>query len=378
MKAKRAEANKSEILYVGVDVDDKAFHIAGLSVTTGELLEYTCKPTHGALVERLKKMEEKGYQVKVCYEATYLGYSLCRQLKASGYDCEIIAPSLIPVQKSVRVKTDKIDSRKLAEYYGKGLLTKIHVPDEQDEQLRRLIRTRGFHVQLRKMLKQHILSTCRVLGLQYRSGEKSEAEYWTKIHQQWLLDQTKELNEIDSWSLEKMLHDLIHADQLISQYDQKIEEMSQTEKYKVRSLGLTAFKGIKTLSAMTLISEIGDIQRFGHPSKLVSYAGMDIVEYSSGGKEKKFGMTKAGNRHIRTAVIEACQSIKSGTTISKQLRNRRKEIPTEIVDIAERCQNRLYKKKTKMTYNHKHANVIKSACAREMLCFIWEALQKVA
>jgi transposase len=50
-----------------------------------------------------------------------------------------------------------------------------------------------------------------------------------------------------------------------------------------------------------MITEIGDIQRFPHPRQLVSWVGMDIREYSSGGKHNRFGITKHGNRHLRTA-----------------------------------------------------------------------------
>ncbi len=60
---------------------------------------------------------------------------------------------------------------------------------------------------------------------------------------------------------------------------------------------------------MTLITEIGNIRRFKHPNKLTSYCGLDVAEYSSGGKEKKFGITKMGNRQIRTAAIESCQRV---------------------------------------------------------------------
>jgi hypothetical protein len=55
-------------------------------------------------------------------------------------------------------------------------------------------------------------------------------------------------------------------------------------------------KGIKTIFALTMITEIGDIQRFPHPRQLVSRIGMDIREYSSGGKHNRFGITKHGNR----------------------------------------------------------------------------------
>ncbi len=366
-------------LYIGIDVDDKAFHIAGYDVKSNAYYEYTCKPTLGALKERLKRLREKGYgDLRVCYEASHIGFSLCRQLLSEGIYCEVIAPSLIPVQSSFRVKTDRIDSRKLALYYAKELLTAVTLPDETDDQLRRIIRSRTFLVESRKKQKQHILSKCRILGIDYRQETESQRNYWTQHHLLWLSSRIRKESELDQWVVERLLEELFRLNNDIALFEAKIEEIAATEKYQVKCQTLKAFKGLGTLSSMTLISEIGDIRRFSHPSKIVSYAGMDITEYSSGGKEKKFGMTKMGNRQIRTTLIEACQILRSGSVISKQLKARQSLVPPNILDIAQRCQERLYKKKVKMMLRGKHNNKIKAACAREMIGFIWEALNKVA
>ncbi len=369
---------KENILYVGIDVDDSAFHLAGYDEQQEKYYEYKCKPTNGALEGKLEAMIERGYTLKICYEASYIGYSLYRVLTSSGYHCEIIAPSLIPTQSSARVKTDKIDSRKLAYFYAKGLLTPIAIPDSVDEGVRRLIRSRSFNVSERKKLKLHILSNCRQLGISYREDTGKESHYWTKKHLLWLARSIKKLPEGEQWLFEKLLYSLHHANTMIKEFDEQIEKIAQSERYKQRSETLNAFKGLGTLSSMTLICELGDIRRFAHPKKIVSYAGMDISEYSSGGKEKKFGITKMGNKFIRTALVEACQTITNGTVVGKQLRARRNNVPPEIVSIAERCQNRLHKKRTKLLLKNKASNKVKMACAREMIGFIWEALLKVA
>ena len=105
---------------------------------------------------------------------------------------------------------------------------------------------------------------------------------------------------------------------------------------------------------------------------------MDIVEYSSGGKEKKFCMSRMGNKHIRTCMIEACQFVSYPPIISKALKERRKDTPLKLVQVADRCMKRLYKKSRHLIYREKHPNKVKAACAREMLGFIWESLRAVA
>jgi transposase len=367
----------NSILHVGLDVDDKMFHGGAISLETGEVLEFRSKPTLGALLKKLKKLQANGYELKICYEATYLGYNLCRDLREQLFSCEIVAPSLIPEMASARVKTDRLDANKLAEYYAKGLLTPIYIPDKKDEQVRDLVRARGFLVDQRKSLKRHILSTCRRYRLDYKRERKAR-NYWTATHIDWLADSVDKLEEVTKTMFDVLLYQLERMNEAIAEYDRAIEKISEQKRYKAKKDALICFRGIGTLSAMTLITEIGDIRRFSHPAKLTSYVGLDIREYTTGGKEKKYGITKMGNRRIRTVAIESCQRLTSSSRPNKRLRLARQGQEVKIIDVADRCMARLSKKSSRMHYAGKHPNKIKVACAREMLGFIWEALRLVA
>ena len=103
----------------------------------------------------------RGLVTRISYEACYIGFSLCRFLRKSGIHCDIIAPSLISLKTGTRVKTDRLDALKLAEFYARELLTPIYVPNETDEEIRDVVRSRNFLVKQRKMLKTHILATCK-------------------------------------------------------------------------------------------------------------------------------------------------------------------------------------------------------------------------
>jgi len=366
-----------EVLYVGIDVDDKAFHIAGHNLTTGEVLEGACKPTKGALLKKLERWQKQGYELETCYEATYIGFSLHRYLVEKGINNSVIAPSLIPEKASDRVKTDRLDSQKLALYLAKGLLTKIYVPTEEDESRRDLLRSRSFIVQLRSDLKRHILSTVRRLGLDYKS-ESGGKHYWTKSHVAWLEKSLKKIESCARTNLELLLTQFESLNDQIGMYDDEIGKISDEEKYKSKVEALSCFKGISTVTALTLITEIGDVRRFPHPTKLTSYAGLDIREYSSGGREMKYGITKMGNRRIRTAVVEACQVPMTRIYVSRRLKAARNGQPKEVVAVAEKCMRRLRKKTEALKLRNKPNNKIKVACARELLSFTWEVLTKVA
>ena len=175
-----------------------------------------------------------------------------------------------------------------------------------------------------------------------------------------------------------LLRQLSGLNQILAEYGQQIEVLAQAPRYQRAVQSLTCYKGIKNIFALTMITEIGDIKRFPHPRQLVSWIGMDIREYSSGGKHNHFGITQHGNRYIRTAFVEANQRGYRSTRMGRDLKARRKDTAPELINIADRCLRRLNKKGNRLLLAGKHPHKVKVACAREMVGFVWESLNKVA
>lgn len=367
-----------KIVYVGVDVDDTAFHGTGIVRDTGEFFEFKCKPDCGVLRKKLNDLFGDRFEIHLCYEACHMGYTLYRFLRKAGIHCDVIAPSLIPVKPGERVKTDRLDATKLAEYYARDLLTPIYVPDETDEEVRDILRSRNFLVKQRKMLKTHILSACKRYDIRFQEETGSKTN-WTEQHIAWLKKRVTTLQRpVCQLDIEMLLAQYTSLSESIEKLDAAILRVAEGERYKKVSDTLKVFRGIDTLSAMTLIAEVGDFRRFAHPRQLTSYVGLDVAEYSSGGKERKKGITKTGNKHIRTILTESCQTASKPPILSKRIKLSRAGQPQAVIDVADRCMNRLHKKSTRMLYAGKHKNKIKTACAREMLGFIWEAMKLVA
>jgi transposase len=176
---------KEQILFIGVDVDDNAYHGHARGIDGEQGVDFRCKPTARALVKKLEEFKAKGYEVRTCYEATYLGYSLHRELKDAGFKCDVIAPSLIPRKPGEKVKTDKLDCRKLSEYFKNNQLTIVQVPGIEQETVRDLVRSRLFLKEQVKATKLHILAICRRMNWHYREQEKT-THYWTRLHWAWL------------------------------------------------------------------------------------------------------------------------------------------------------------------------------------------------
>jgi transposase len=367
---------QKNLFYVGIDVDDKSFHVAVLCRISNDLQEFKCAPNITSLLKKLSKFESD--RLIICYEASHLGFSLYRSLVGKGYRCDVIAPSLIPELPGKKQKTDKIDARKLAEYHMKNLLTIVHVPSFVEEMDRDLVRSRKFLAHQSAKQKNKITSFCRTLGWHYKQ-ETGAKSYWNASHLNWL---EKKVTSCDNASLKINLtilqRQLEQTLENISLYNAEIEKLAKTDKYAKKVSALNCYRGLDTNSSIAIITELGDINRFRNPSHLMSYCGFDLIEYSSGGKERKFSMSKDGNKYVRSVAIEACQYALIAPKASAALRIRRRGVDKELTNIADRCMARLYKKGTRLLFAGKERNKAKVACAREMLGFVWESLRAVS
>jgi transposase len=367
------------VIYVGIDVDDVQYHGSALDRRTGEILSFHCRATLKGLFGQLDKVRKHfdGIELKLCYEASYVGFSLQRELAERGYPCEVVSPSSIPRRAGKAVKTDRIDAAELAEYYANGLFSVVAEPDAEIEQDRDLLRSRQRLIQQQGDLRRHILSLLRRNGLHYKAACASKT-HWRTHHYGWLDRTIADCTGSLKVNLSLLLRQLKNLDEILAAYGVQVEALAVNSRYEAPVKALTCYKGIKHLFALTMITEIGDVKRFAHPRQLVSWAGMDIREYASGGKSNRLGITRQGNRYLRTALIEANQRGYRSGTLGKDVKARRAKSRSEYVAIADRCLQRLNRKGNRLLLAGKHPNKVKVACAREMVGFVWESLNQAA
>jgi len=370
---------KQNILHIGLDVDDTQYHGSALNHTTGEILDFKCRPNLKGLLGQLDKLHKyfPGSAFNLCYEASYIGYTLQRDLAEKSYHCDVVAPTSIPSPRGKQVKTDRIDATQLVQFYANDLLTLVTIPEPEQEQDRDLIRSRQKLLEQRTELRKHIQALLRRNGRHYKV-ETQNKTHWTLRHYCWLERTIEASSGSLKVNLELLVRQLKGINRILTEYGQQIEVLAKTPRYEKPVQALTCYKGIKNFFALTMITEIGDVKRFPHPRQLVSWIGMDIREYSSGGKHNRFGITKHGNRYLRTAFIEANQRGYRTARITKDLKARRKNTAPELISIADRCLRRLNKKGNRLLIAGKHPNKVKVACAREMVGFVWESLHKAA
>ena len=370
---------KQNIIYIGLDVDDTHYHGSALDKSTGEVLAFKCRPTLKGLLNQLDKLHNyfPGSIFSLCYEASYIGYTLQRDIADHGYHCDVVAPTSIPSPRGRQIKTNRIDATQLAQFYANDLLIFVTVPEPEQEQDRDLLRSRKKLMEQQTDLRKHIQALLRRNGLHYRVQTQNKT-HWTKVHYFWLARTIEASSGSLKVNLELLVRQLKGITSVLAEYGQQIEALAKTPRYEQPVQALICYKGIKNLFALTMITEIGDIKRFPHPRQLMSWIGMDIREYSSGDKHNRFGITKHGNRYLRTAFVEANQRGYRTARIGKDLKARRKDIAPELINIADRCLRRLNKKGNRLLLAGKHPNKVKVACAREMVGFVWESLNKVA
>ena len=304
-----------------------------------------------------------------------IGFTLQRDLSSKGYHCDVIAPSSLPTPKGRQIKTDRVDAQALAQYYANNLLSVVRAPERETEQDRDFMRSRQYILEQLKDTRNHIQSLMRRQGKHFTVETKFKS-HWTRYHIAWLESTIASFTGSLKRNLELLFNSMKSLMQTLEAYNEYIDDLAKEERYRESVQSLICYKGIKNIFALTMITEIGDINRFSHPRQRVSWMGMDIREYSSGGKHHRFGITKHGNRYLRTAFVEANQRGFRSNQIGKELKARRRETSPEYVSIADRCLRRLTRKGNRLILAGKHPNKVKGACAREMVGFVWESLKK--
>lgn len=360
-------------VYVGMDVHKESFSLCCYTLEKDEAEFPTKMKSDYRLVLKYIEQVRKVYgetAVFVCgYEAGCLGFTLYHQLKNCNQECVILAPTTMMEERGrKRVKTDKRDATLIARCLAYHSYSPVHIPTKQDEQVKMFIRMRDDHKLGLKKIKQQILAFCLCHGYQYSDG----ANHWTARHIQWLRSLKPE--GLDAETLCEYMVSFDYLTDKLSRLDQRIEELSTKEEYAEPVKKLSCFLGVKTQTALATIVEVGDFKRFAKAENFASYLGLTPGEDSSGDDQTRLGITKAGNTHVRTLLIETAQSYSRGRIghKSKVLQERQRGNASQVIAYADKANERLRRKYYSMVlHKNKKANVAKTAVARELACFIW-------
>jgi transposase len=359
---------------VGLDVHKRSIAVAVREPGVAAVHEERLPHEREAVARWARRWKRKsGGRLLCAYEAGACGYALQRQLKSLGIRCEVVAPSLVPRKPGERIKTDRRDARKLAEYLQSGHLTSVRPPTPAEEAARDLCRAREDAKQDRMRCRHRLSKFLLRRGVSYPAGRRP----WTGAHRAWL----QKLSLDDPWAQAVFDDYRLAVEQIdarIEAIDLQIEALAQTPAYRQPVGALRCFRGIDTRTALGLVTELHGIERFGRPRALMAFVGLVPSEDSSGDRQRRGAITKAGNGHARKLLIEASWHARHRPAIPAALRRRREGQPPEIVAKADVAMQRLHRRYWRLVQRGKPTTVAATAVARELTGFVWAALRIVS
>lgn len=318
----------------------------------------------------LAKVRRQG-PVRCCYEAGPCGFELQRALTAAGVSCDVIAPALIPRRAGDRIKTDRRDAIQLAVLYRAGALTRIHIPSDQEEAVRDLLRCRE-DIRADLLRARHRLSKFLLRHGRRFTGTKKA---WTRAHDAWLRAQIWAL-PASQQTHEAYIRAVDEARARLAAIETDLRACFTLEPIATRARRLRCFRGIDDLTALTIAAELSDPRRFPTARSVMAYVGLVPSEHSSGARRTRGGITKTGNAHLRRVVVEAAWHYRHHPIVGHALRRRQEGQPEAVCQQAWQAQHRLHQRYRHLTGRGKTKQHVVTAVGRELTGFLWATLTR--
>ncbi len=357
--------------FIGMDVHKETIAVA-IAEKDGNPLYYgEIANTAEAIRKLVKKIVPSGNRASFCYEAGPCGYGVYRQITEMGYRCDVVAPSLIPKKAGDRVKTDRRDAVMLTRLYRAGELTAVWVLGQDQEAMRDLTRAR----EDLKIMERHARQ--RLSGFLLRHEKQySGKSKWTPGYFGWL----------ETIQFERSVQQIVFQEyvDMVKILQGRVASIEQEMRNALSdwSLGfvveaLMALRGVNLVTAITIVSEIGDMSRFESPRQLMAHLGLVPSEHSSGNRRKRGEITKTGNGHVRRVVVESAWSYRLPARKTAHLQRKAKKTSEAVQEIAWKAQKRLCHRYWHLIHKGKLQVQTCTAVARELVGFIWAIAREV-
>ncbi len=325
------------LLFIGIDVH-KSKWVITVRTYDLELKTFTMKPS----AEELEKFLLKNYpgaEYKIVYECCFSGFWIYDYFAERGYKI-IVTPTNRIYKDGSTIKTDKIDSRKLALQLSRGLLREVVVPDKRVREYKYIFRI----YDKQKMRQGQILRQIKAF-----LEQKNHPLKWQKWNKG-LLEQLKTINFEDKLFDLKFRSLLIEYEYVVSQIkdtEKIIEQIKEDQELGRRIQIIEGINGIGIISAVRMSLYLFDRKdRFESSERLNHYLGLTPSERSSGDKVVRGRSGMCGNRQLRSIIIQlAWMTVrKDGSLLNKFERVYRKSGSKQkaIVAVARKLMTKIY------------------------------------
>ena len=287
-------------LYIGLDIHKKSWSVH-FRTDLFDHRGFAMPPAPEKLLAYVNKYFP-GHQVSITYESGCCGFSAARFFNQQGWHVTVVNAADIPrIQKQQFQKSDRIDSRYLCRQLETGHLKAIHIPSQEQDQLRSQVRHRNSIVKQLRQVKLHIKSMLLYQGITV--PEQYDNPNWSKDFQQWLHDIAWQyLPAAQSMQSKLRILGLLHTEYLQAANDLRgyCRKNHKTDYYLLKSI-----PGIGGYLAAAILGELGDIRRFDNEKQFSSYIGMVPAMRNSGSSESTLGITPRSKGLLRSYLIEA-------------------------------------------------------------------------
>jgi len=284
---------------VGIDLHRNRSHIAVLD-EHGELtLSKRIVNGRETFLELLGGLEGES---QIAVEATYGWEWLAELLEDAGYDLHLAHPLRTRAIAAARVKTDAVDAKTLALLLRADLLPEAYVAPRELRDLRELLRHRIALTAMRSALKNRVHAILAKHGI-----TREHSDLFGKGGRQFLA--ALELREAPRARLDSLIALICDFDREI---DETTREIDQRAKADDRVEVLCQIRGIGPYTAMLIIAEVGEINRFPDARHLCAWAGLTPTVRSSDGKARLGHISRQGSPALRWALVEAAQKCMTG------------------------------------------------------------------
>lgn len=329
-------------IYIGIDVHLKTWNVTVIT-QSGYKKKHSQKSSARELFEHLKKHYPNG-NYQAVYESGFSGFSTYYALQEYGISCMVIHAADVPTTQYENVmKSDPVDSDKLAKALKAGMLKGIHVQQKENLDNRSVVR-------LRKTLQKQLGGyKSRVKHLLYNNGVElpecfaSPNTHWSKRFMSWLREEVVLLSS-GRLGLELLLDQVELFRKSLLKANRLLRQLSKDPVYAERYSILISIPGIGMKTAMCLLTEIDDISRFNNQREFASYLGLIPTSHSSGEKSCNGEKTFRGNKKMGPMLVESAwiiiryDSVMSAAYGNYCMRMKPQEA---IIRIARRLSNRI-------------------------------------
>lgn len=284
-------------IFIGLDVDKKKMAIT--CVDHGTLQKSLSLPYSGQQLLNYTAKHFPGQRIAFVYEAGPTGFGLHDELLAANHPCLVVTPAMVPSAPRKRVKTNRLDSKKLALGLRGGELQGIHVPPQTYRELRHLVQLRDSQAAQLRATKCRIKSLLLYEGIPFPEPH----EKWTSAALQGL--ETLPCNAAVRFKMDRLMEALQFHFQMTAQVQKEVRRVCNNEAGLSQSVKLlTSLPGVGTITATHAVARLGDWRQIKNERQIAGFLGLVSSEHSTGEKENRGEITRIGDQRLRNKLIQ--------------------------------------------------------------------------